>query len=307
MPPTVEARAAQTAPPPLPESAPLVEVMRHSPIVAGDKSRVLVDEPFTCSPEINQLVAGLAAAQLAFDSIERNQTATVTSRREGARSYTYDYADLAAVLHVVRPALAQQGIAVIQAPMVRQRVVTVITFIAHTSGQFLRNELACNIESLDPQTIGTAITYLRRYSLMALLGVAPEDDDDGAAASRQPVRSGQGPVQMPQRQAAPVPPAVGAAAGPASHSPAVVATAAAPAPPPVTIVALDGSRLSANRNRFWMVELSDGRKACTFSTTIGAALERGFANRTVYEDIVTQQKGQYLYVHELLPQTGGAQ
>jgi hypothetical protein len=59
----------------------------------------------------------------------------------------------------------------------------VTTLIAHTSGEWIETRLALGVESTDPQAIGSALTYARRYGLCALVGVAPgEPDDDGAAA-----------------------------------------------------------------------------------------------------------------------------
>jgi hypothetical protein len=64
------------------------------------------------SETLSQLVTALAAAQATFEPIEKALTASVASRREGARSFTYRYASLADVLQVVRPTLARNGLAV---------------------------------------------------------------------------------------------------------------------------------------------------------------------------------------------------
>lgn len=136
------------------------------------------------SDQIDQLAVALAKAQLKFDAIVKNQEAEIQSRREGARSFSYDYADLAAVLAIVRPVLAEEGIAVLQLPNNGNGVVTVSTLLVHgTSGQFIRNNLSLETGPIvDPKALGSALTYLRRYALLSIVGVAPEDDD-GAAAS----------------------------------------------------------------------------------------------------------------------------
>jgi hypothetical protein len=131
----------------------------------------------------------------------------------------------------------------------------VTTLLAHKSGEFIRNDLTLPVDSLDPQAIGTAITYARRYALQALLGIAPEEgDDDAQAASggrsfqgsrdrESEVRSGRsGPVQMPQRAEVAAPPSPGAPptsqASPTSHAVSGAVHAAAvdtrrPGPVPV--------------------------------------------------------------------------
>lgn len=96
------------------------------------------------------------------------------------------YADLAAVVEAVLPALQAAGIAVIQNPSCifdeSGAIVTVETIFAHESGEWLGAELAIRPTKSDPQAIGSAITYGRRYSLLSLAGVAPEDDDGNSAS-----------------------------------------------------------------------------------------------------------------------------
>jgi hypothetical protein len=96
------------------------------------------------------------------------------------------YADLATVCDAVIPALNKHGIAVIQAPgMIGQRV-TVETILAHKDGAMMRTILELTPTKVDPQGVGSAITYARRYALQSVAGVAPEDDDGNAAS--QPVK-----------------------------------------------------------------------------------------------------------------------
>jgi hypothetical protein len=60
----------------------------------------------------------------------------------------------------------------------------VVTTLAHETGQWVRGRLALPLAKTDPQGIGSAITYGRRYALAAMVGVAPEDDDGNAAGRR---------------------------------------------------------------------------------------------------------------------------
>lgn len=96
------------------------------------------------------------------------------------------YADLATVCDAVIPALNKHGIAVIQAPGMNGPRVTVETILAHKNGAMMRTILELTPTKADPQGVGSAITYARRYALQSVAGVAPEDDDGNAAS--QPVK-----------------------------------------------------------------------------------------------------------------------
>lgn len=98
------------------------------------------------------------------------------------------YADLAAVWDACRPALAKNGLAVIQPVSADGARVRVITLLAHGSGEWISEELILEARDASPQSVGSVFTYGRRYGLSAMVGVAPDDDDDGNAA--QPTRNG---------------------------------------------------------------------------------------------------------------------
>ena len=87
------------------------------------------------------------------------------------------YATLASVIEVVLPPLSEQGIAVIQMPETSADGMTLITLLCHKAGGVIRTELTMKPAQNTPQGIGSTITYARRYSLMAIAGVAPDDDD----------------------------------------------------------------------------------------------------------------------------------
>lgn len=93
------------------------------------------------------------------------------------------YADLASVVDAVLPAMNKNGLAVIQSPGFDGETVTVETLIVHTSGGWIKSALALRPTKADPQGVGSAVTYGRRYALLAFAGVAPEDDDGNAASA----------------------------------------------------------------------------------------------------------------------------
>lgn len=312
MPSTTEVRAAQTAPPEPPTSAPLVSGRQQ---IVEDEAPApplnIFDSVMTHSTEIGDYIGALAKAQGQFKAIERSLTAKVASKRTG-ETYTYDYAPLDVVLDAIREPLSAAGIAYQQFPAARKNVVTVVTFMAHTSGQWFKNILTVGgPESGDPQAVKSAVTYARRIALEAMSGVSPSHDDDGGAAQRSAeqhhVRPGQGPVKMPQRQ--PAAPPVGAPASAAPHPPSTAppsgGAAPVPAPDLITIVALEKRHGVQTGNPYWLVQFSNGVKGCSFSTTMGAALEQAQATATPFVDVLTHTKGHYTYVDELV--TGGGE
>jgi len=96
------------------------------------------------------------------------------------------YVDLAGCIEAVVDALNAAGIALIQRTSEDSTGVTVETVFVHESGETLEcGKLHVPAAKQDPQGYGSALTYARRYSLMAACGIAPEDDD-GNAASKTP-------------------------------------------------------------------------------------------------------------------------
>jgi hypothetical protein len=93
------------------------------------------------------------------------------------------YADLSACVEAVIDALNDNGIALIQKNHLDETGVTVETVFVHESGETLDcGKLHVPAAKNDPQGYGSALTYARRYSLMAACGIAPEDDDGNAGA-----------------------------------------------------------------------------------------------------------------------------
>ena len=120
------------------------------------------------------IAAALVKAQSAFGP------ALKSSQNPHFRS---KYADLAACVEAVVDALNNNGIALIQRTLPSENGVTVETVFIHTSGETLSSgPLHVPAQKQDAQGYGSALTYARRYSLMAACGIAPEDDDGNAAS-----------------------------------------------------------------------------------------------------------------------------
>lgn len=96
------------------------------------------------------------------------------------------YATLEAVIDTAKPALQSAGVLFIQAPgNLSEHGLEVTTRLVHTeSGEWIESNLVVPLAKNDPQGAGSAITYACRYSLMAMLGLPPVDDDAEAAVGR---------------------------------------------------------------------------------------------------------------------------
>jgi len=116
------------------------------------------------------------------------------------------YADLGSVLDAVTPALHKNGLALLQVTHEFSGGVCVETLILHTSGsQLSGGKLSVPASKQDAQGYGSALTYARRYSLMATLGVATEDDDGHSASQpykpkQQQAKPASQPVAQPVQE-----------------------------------------------------------------------------------------------------------
>ena len=97
------------------------------------------------------------------------------------------YADLSSVMAACLPALNKNGLAVIQPTIDEDGARYVKTVLAHESGETLECRVPLIVAKNDMQGYGSAVTYARRYGLMAMAGIAPDDDDGNAAAKSAPV------------------------------------------------------------------------------------------------------------------------
>jgi hypothetical protein len=93
------------------------------------------------------------------------------------------YANMESVWDACREPLSTNGLCIIQAPNYSEGILTVTTRLSHTSGQWVESPLSIKPTGHTPQAVGSAITYAKRYSLMAIVGIADDDDDDGNQAS----------------------------------------------------------------------------------------------------------------------------
>ncbi len=144
------------------------------------------------SEQINELAAALSQAQGEMQAAVKDKINPF---------FKSSYADLGSVWDAARPVLSKHGLCVMQTTefVSERNQIMMVTTLAHTSGQWMTSELPLNPSKNDSQGIGAAITYLRRYSLSAIVGVVCDDDDDGETAV------GRGKTQQNNQSTPPAP------------------------------------------------------------------------------------------------------
>lgn len=136
------------------------------------------------SEDIAELAAALVAAQGHLNNAAKD------SKNPHFRSA---FASLESVRAATQGPLAEQGLCIVQGLSTSDNgAVICTTRLLHKSGQWIEDSLAMRPTKNDPQGMGSAATYARRYSLMALVGIAPTDDDGNAASRPVPTRSPRG-------------------------------------------------------------------------------------------------------------------
>jgi len=118
--------------------------------------------------------------ELAKALVATQATLTAAKKRSDNPFFHSSYADLATIWEVCRKPLSSNGLAVIQTTDIVNDQIILETTLLHISGQWISGKLAIKPVKPDPQGIGSAITYARRYALAAMIGITAEDEDDDA-------------------------------------------------------------------------------------------------------------------------------
>lgn len=129
------------------------------------------------SEQINELATSLAKAQAEIENASKNSSNP---------HFKSKYADLAEVINTVRPVFSSHGLSISQFPSFADGLASVETVLMHSSGQWMSGTASAGVTKQDAQGVGSAITYLRRYSLAAVAGIAQEDDDANASVGHRP-------------------------------------------------------------------------------------------------------------------------
>ena len=148
------------------------------------------------SEAVAEISAALAKAQSSFPSLVADDTNP---------HFKNKFASLPHCLSTVREALTANGLALVQFPHSADNRLTVTTKLFHVSGQWMAGDLSVLADMSNPQKVGSAITYLRRYGLCSMLGIASRKDDDAEDAVRggyQRLPQEEAPAKQPAKQPA---------------------------------------------------------------------------------------------------------
>ena len=130
------------------------------------------------SEEIGKLANALCKAQ---------QDLGIAVKNQNNEYFASPYADLTAVLGVIKPALADHDLAMVQYPGYEDGCVTMTTLLVHASGEFIESPVASiPISKRDPHGAASGISYLRRYCASSLMALIAADDDGNAAVGPMP-------------------------------------------------------------------------------------------------------------------------
>lgn len=144
------------------------------------------------SESINELATALAKAQGEIKGALKDSSNPFFKSK---------YADLSSVWEACRIPLSKNGLSVVQTnSLSTAELISVETVLMHSSGQWITGSLCARPVKNDPQGIGSCVTYLRRYSLAAMVGVCPEDDDGNHANDRVITEEHKRPTYTPKEQ-----------------------------------------------------------------------------------------------------------
>lgn len=141
------------------------------------------------SEHIGELAAALAKAQGMM---------TAAIKDASNPFFKSKYATLESVMEAIRVPFSTNGLSYTQPAETDDEYIVVETMLMHASGQWISSSLLAKPAKSDVQGIGSTISYLKRYGLQAMAGVASEDDDGEAAVGRPQPRTQ--PKQQPQQQ-----------------------------------------------------------------------------------------------------------
>lgn len=128
------------------------------------------------SDSIKELATALAKAQATIQPANKNATNP---------HFRSKYADLGAIWDACRKPLADNGLSIVQMPTDSgDGRVALTTMLLHISGEYISSTCSTRLQQDSAQGVGSALTYLRRYALAAMVGIVADEDDDGNAASQ---------------------------------------------------------------------------------------------------------------------------
>lgn len=129
------------------------------------------------SETISEIAKALSAFQAAVPTIPKNKTVNYFSKKLNC-NITYAYSPYDTIIENIKNPLKENGLSFTQLVVADE----LVTMLLHSSGEWFRTSMKLTCTPADQQGYGSDITYKRRYSLSAILGIATDEDDDGQKA-----------------------------------------------------------------------------------------------------------------------------
>lgn len=140
------------------------------------------------SESVAKIFPALIDAQAEFADLKKDTTNPF---------FKSHYVELSQVLSSIRSVMHKQGLAVLQFPgHIADSKLAITTRLIHTSGEWIEDEAHVPLQKNDPQGFGSTLTYAKRYSLIAALGLVADEDDDGNKGTHAPAKE---PTKEPMK------------------------------------------------------------------------------------------------------------
>lgn len=145
------------------------------------------------SEDIDKLATALAKFQGSLEQPSLNSEVKVKTKTGG--EYKFKYADLSECKRAAKQPLADNELSVCQ---LIEDDYSIRTILLHSSGQWISSKVRMPSNTADAQSIGSAITYAKRYAFCAILGIVADDDEDANIASGNTTQKEQ-PLEQPKK------------------------------------------------------------------------------------------------------------
>lgn len=139
-----------------------------------DTSFIQLSDNVKMSSQIDKLAAALSKAQATMGHAQKNSDNPFFKSK---------YADFSSIIDVAKKPLADNGLSFVQLPSYSDGLITLMTILMHSSGQWISGDAKLKSKDETAQAVGSGITYAKRYGIASALGIASEEDDDGNHAS----------------------------------------------------------------------------------------------------------------------------
>lgn len=215
--------------------------------------------------KIEHLAKALALAQMEMPIIERSRTVNV--RMQSGGTYTFKYAPLDEIFSKIRPVLGKHGLSLSQLITSDEKGMVIETFLMHSSGQHIVSVARLPTVPAKPQDLGGLITYMRRYAIQCIVGIAAEENDADEMSEAAPTAQTVKQPRAKKSEPAPQNPPANSSATPLDDQTFQI----------VEIPAVPEMRTGTTNNKPWKVwgytSPKAGIRLGTFDTKFGALLE----------------------------------